>query len=182
MSEAGVAKRTILCIPGWITEALVVRQPGMHKIVRFATGPTFCWCAYGQEQDPHDNLVVGMAAGHAILDRAAVAKQVRPYWETVAHLLSELAGGVGVDLVYAGVNEASTVVAGPAGQPGDPVVVRWEDGQRRVQATFASVSPGVTVEDLQSCLDVASHLAITVGRRAELERERRLGSFLILPR
>jgi len=114
-----------------------------------------------------------------LLAEAAAAKQVRAYWETVASILSEQAGSVGVELVYAGVNEASTVVAGPAGRPGDPVVVRWEDGQRRVQATFASVSPGVTVEDLQSCLDVASQLAITVGRRAELERERRLGSFLI---
>src|SRR5437867_9146381 len=116
---------------------------------------------------------------HRLLTAAATAKQVLGYWETVAQLLSELAGGVGVELVYAGVNEASTVVAGPAGQPGDPVVVGWEDGQRRVQATFASVSPGVTVEDLQSCLDVASQLAISVGRRDELERERRLGSFLI---
>ena len=114
-----------------------------------------------------------------LLAEAAAAKQVRAYWETVAGILSEQAGGAGVELVYAGVNEASTVVAGPAGRPGDPVVVRWEDGKRRVQATFASMSPGVTVEDLQSCLDVASQLAITVGRRAELERERRLGSFLI---
>ena len=120
-----------------------------------------------------------MEIARRLLAEAAAAKQVRAYWETVASILSEQAGSVGVELVYAGVNEASTVVAGPAGRPGDPVVVRWEDGQRRVQATFASVSPGVTVEDLQSCLDVASQLAITVGRRAELERERRLGSFLI---
>jgi len=120
-----------------------------------------------------------MEIARRLLAEAAAAKQVRAYWETVASILSEQAGGAGVELVYTGVNEASTVVAGPADQPGDPVVVRWEDGQRRVQATFASVSPGVTVEDLQSCLDVASQLAITVGRRAELERERRLGSFLI---
>ena len=120
-----------------------------------------------------------MEIARRLLAEAAAAKQVRAYWETVASILSEQAGGAGVELVYTGVNEASTVVAGPAGRPGDPVVVRWEDGQRRVQATFASVSPGVTVEDLQSCLDVASQLAITVGRRAELERERRLGSFLI---
>src|SRR5437867_5702439 len=120
-----------------------------------------------------------METARRLLTEAGSAKQVRAYWETVARLLSEQARGVGLELVYQGVNEASTLVAGPVGQPGDAVVVRWEDGQRRVQATFASVSPGVTVEDLQSCLDVASHLAITVGRRAELERERRLGSFLI---
>ena len=114
-----------------------------------------------------------------LLTAAATAKQVRAYWEMVAHVLSEQAGGVAVEISYHGVNEASTVVAGPTGQPGDPVAVHWEDGQRRVQTTFASVSPGVTVEDLQSSLDVAAQLAITVGRRAELERERRLGSFLI---
>ena len=39
--------------------------------------------------------------------------------------------------------------------------------------------PGVTKAELQSSLEVASQLAIMVGRRAELERERRLGSFLI---
>ena len=114
-----------------------------------------------------------------LLTEAGTAKEVRAYWETVARLLSEQVGGLGVEIAYQGVNEASTVGAGPADQTGDPVVVRWEDGQRRVQATFASLPPGVTVSDLQASLDVASQLAIMVGRRAELERERRLGSFLI---
>ena len=120
-----------------------------------------------------------METARRLLTEAGSAKQVRAYWETVARLLSEQARGVGLELVYQGVNEASTLVAGPVGQPGDAVVVRWEDGQRRVQATFASVPPGVTVSELQASLDVASQLAIMVGRRAELERERRLGSFLI---
>src|SRR6266496_3668468 len=114
-----------------------------------------------------------------LLTEAGTAKEVRAYWETVARLLSEQVGGLGVEIAYQGVNEASTVGAGPADQTGDPVVVRWEDGQRCVQATFASLPPGVTVSDLQASLDVASQLAIMVGRRAELERERRLGSFLI---
>src|SRR6266550_3183265 len=120
-----------------------------------------------------------METARRLLTEAGSAKQVRAYWETVARLLSEQARGVGLELVYQGVNEASTLVAGPVGQSGDAVVVRWEDGQRRVQATFASVPPGVTVSELQASLDVASQLAIMVGRRAELERERRLGSFLI---
>src|SRR5256885_3288952 len=120
-----------------------------------------------------------METARRLLTEAGSAKQVRAYWETVARLLSEQARGGGLELVYRGVNEASTLVAGPVGQSGDAVVVRWEDGQRRVQATFASVPPGVTRAELQSSLEVASQLAIMVGRRAGLERERRLGSFLI---
>src|SRR6266516_3420392 len=122
---------------------------------------------------------VMMETARRLLTEAGSDKQVRAYWETVARLLSEQARGVGLELVYQGVNEASTLVAGPVGQSGDAVVVRWEEGERRVQATFASVPPGVTANELQASLDVASQLAIMVGRRSELERERRLGSFLI---
>src|SRR6267143_2038766 len=114
-----------------------------------------------------------------LLSEAGAAKNVRAYWETVARLLSERAGGAGVELVYRGVNEAGTVTAGAAGRPGVAIEVRWEEGGRRAQAAFTSVPPGVTMAELQSSLDVASQLAIMVGRRAELERERRLGSFLI---
>src|SRR5207249_10691410 len=66
-----------------------------------------------------------------------------------------------------------------AGQAGVAIEVRWEEGERRAQAAFTSVPPGVTKAELQSSLEVASQLAIMVGRRAELERERRLCSFLI---
>ena len=114
-----------------------------------------------------------------LLTEASSAKQVRAYWETAARLLSEQAGGLGVELVYRGVNEAGAATAGAPGTGANTVVVRWEEGERRVQATFASVPPGVTANELQASLDVASQLAIMVGRRSELERERRLGSFLI---
>jgi len=114
-----------------------------------------------------------------LLTEAAAAKNVRAYWETVARLLSERAGGAGVELMYRGVNEAGAVTAGAAGQAGVAIEVRWEEGERRAQAAFTSVPPGVTKAELQSSLEVASQLAIMVGRRAELERERRLGSFLI---
>src|SRR3989441_5195340 len=117
-----------------------------------------------------------------LLSEAGAAKNVGAYWETVARLLSERAGGAGVELVYRGVNEVGAVTAGAAGaagQPGVAIEVRWEEGERRAQAAFTSVPPGVTRAELQSSLEVASQLAIMVGRRAELERERRLGSFLI---
>ncbi|PYO42984.1 MAG: hypothetical protein DMD29_02625 [Gemmatimonadetes bacterium] len=114
-----------------------------------------------------------------LLSEAGAAKNVRAYWETVARLLSERAGGAGVELMYRGVNEAGAVTAGAAGQAGVAIEVRWEEGERRAQAAFTSVPPGVTRAELQSSLEVASQLAIMVGRRAELERERRLGSFLI---
>src|SRR5256885_4858041 len=110
-----------------------------------------------------------------LLAEAAAAKQVRAYWETVASILSEQAGSVGVELVYAGVNEASTVVAGPAGRPGDPVVVRWEDGQRRVQATLARAAPRGAVRGLPSRLAVAPPLPLSVRPRAQPERGRGAG-------
>src|SRR5438445_234775 len=117
-----------------------------------------------------------------LLSEAGAAKNVGAYWETVARLLSERAGGAGVELVYRGVNEVGAVTAGAAGaagQPGVAIEVRWEEGERRAQAAFTSVPPGVTRAELQSSLEVACQLAIMVGRRAELERERRLGSFLL---
>src|SRR5437773_885270 len=114
-----------------------------------------------------------------LLTEAAAAKNVRAYWETVARLLSARAGRAGVGVMYRGVNEAGAVTAGAAGQAGVAIEVRWEEGELRAQAAFTSVPPGVTKAELQSSLEVASQLAIMVGRRAELERERRLGSFLI---
>ena len=64
-----------------------------------------------------------MEIARRLLAEAAAAKQVRAYWETVASILSEQAGGAGVELVYAGVNEASTVVAGPS--PGQSRIVEY---------------------------------------------------------
>src|SRR2546428_539003 len=56
-----------------------------------------------------------------LLSEAGAAKNVRAYWETVARLLSERAGGAGVELLYRGVNEAGAVTAGGARPAGVPV-------------------------------------------------------------
>jgi signal transduction histidine kinase len=113
-----------------------------------------------------------------LLVEAGAARQVRPFWDVAARALSEVANGTPVTLEYRGVNESGRSAAGLVEQPADPVVIEWREDPRSVRATFAGVPPGVTREDLHIALEIASRLAIMVGRRAELERERHLGSFL----
>src|SRR2546428_11041311 len=85
-----------------------------------------------------------------LLSEAGAAKNVRAYWETVARLLSERAGGAGGELMYRGVNEAGAVTAGAAGQAGVAVEVRWGGGERRAQAGVPSRAPGATQGGLQA--------------------------------
>src|SRR2546427_11295415 len=90
-----------------------------------------------------------------LLSEAGAAKNVRAYWETVARLLSERAGGAGVELMYRGVNEAGAVTAGAAGQAGVASEVRWEVGERRAQAALTSAPPGGNTGALEQSPEVA---------------------------
>src|SRR5256885_15791040 len=84
-----------------------------------------------------------------LLSEAGAAKNVRAYWETVARLLSERAGGAGVELMYRGVNEAGAVTAGAARQAGVAIEGRRGGGERRAQGAVTSVPPGVARAQLQ---------------------------------
>src|SRR5256885_16831236 len=95
-----------------------------------------------------------------LLSEAGAAKNVRAYWETVARLLSERAGGAGVELMYRGVNEAGAVTAGAAGQAGVAIAGRWGGGGRRAQAAFTSGPPGGTRGRLRCAPRVASQTAL----------------------
>src|SRR5207249_8915838 len=56
----------------------------------------------------------------------------------------------------------------------------WHDPEgRRVEATLAGAPPALPTSELEAAIEFASRLAVMVGRRAALERERRLGSFVV---
>jgi signal transduction histidine kinase len=60
------------------------------------------------------------------------------------------------------------------------VHVEVDDAEGRGVAVSVTGAPAAfPMADFKAVLDVASHLAVMVGRRANLERERRLGTFLV---
>src|SRR6266702_2926502 len=66
------------------------------------------------------------------------------------------------------------------GREGKPFVADYHDAEgRQVQAAFAALPAAFPVTDLQAAIEIATRLAVMVGRRAALERERRLGTFLV---
>jgi len=78
------------------------------------------------------------------------------------------------------VNESGAVSAGAAGASGVTLTAEWRDPERRhVEATLAGAPRDLLAADLESALEFASELAVMVGRRAALERERRLGAFVV---
>ncbi len=115
-----------------------------------------------------------------LLTEAGTARQTRAFWQSAAQILSEWTGQARVELIYRGLNESGTVTAGSVPGRGGPLAVDYHDAEgRQVQATFDGASPGLEVADLRAAIEVSSHLAVMVGRRASLERERRLGTFLV---
>src|SRR5438094_760504 len=93
---------------------------------------------------------------------------------------SSRAGGAHVRLVYKGLSESGTAEAGSAAQAGESCIADYHDAEgHHVQATFRGLPEGVPTEPLRSGVEIATHLAVMVARRATLERERRLGTFLV---
>jgi signal transduction histidine kinase len=119
----------------------------------------------------------------SLLAEASQAKRSAAFWQAAGQILSEWAGGARTVIRYRGLNETGTVTAGaagPGGAAGPSLAADWNDAEgRRVEASLEGAPPGVALADLKAALDTAATLAIMVGRRAALERERRLGSFLI---
>ena len=115
-----------------------------------------------------------------MLTAASETKQTRDFWQAAARILSEWGGGTRVQLTYRGVQESGGVEVGTPGREGKPFVADYQDAEgRQVQAAFAALPPGFPVMDLQAAIEIATRLAVMVARRAALERERRLGTFLV---
>src|SRR5256886_9573563 len=115
-----------------------------------------------------------------LLTEAGRAKQTRGFWEAAAAILSEWTGGARVELSYKGLRETGSAQAGTAGKPGEPFLADYHDAEgRHVSARFEGLPAGFPADALRSGLEIATHLAVMVARRASLERERRLGTFLV---
>ncbi|HVH09870.1 MAG TPA: ATP-binding protein [Gemmatimonadales bacterium] len=115
-----------------------------------------------------------------LLTEAGTAKQTRAFWEAATDILSDWTGGARVELTYKGLHEAGGASAGTAGKVGDPYLADYHDADgRHVSARIQGLPAGFPAEALRSTLEIASHLAVMVARRASLERERRLGTFLV---
>src|SRR3989442_528412 len=116
----------------------------------------------------------------ALLGEASDAKRSADFWQAAAGILSGWAGGARLSIRYQGVNEAGAVAAGTDDRCGRSLSAAWHDPEgRRVEATLAGAPPALPVSELEAAIEFCSRLAVMVGRRAALERERRLGSFVV---
>ncbi|HYT70055.1 MAG TPA: ATP-binding protein [Gemmatimonadales bacterium] len=114
-----------------------------------------------------------------LLTEAGHARQTKAFWQAAADILSGWVGGAQVQLVYKGLNESGTVQAGAPGD-GEPFISEHHDAEgRHVVLTVRGLPQGFPGDVLQSGVEIATHLAVMVARRAALERERRLGTFLV---
>src|SRR2546429_6141449 len=115
-----------------------------------------------------------------LLAEASKAKQTRAFWQAATDILSEWAGGARVQLTSKGLNESGTLEAGAPGKEGETFLTDYHDAEgRHVSARFEGLPTGVPDDVLRSSIEVATHLAVMVARRSGLERERRLGTFLV---
>src|SRR6267142_6202358 len=116
----------------------------------------------------------------SLLRKASAAKRTADFWQSAAQVLSAWAGGALITVAYQGVNESGAVSAGAAGASGVTLTAEWRDPEgRQVEASLAGAPRDLAAADLESALEFASDLAVMVGRRAALERERRLGTFVV---
>jgi len=116
----------------------------------------------------------------ALLRQASDAKRSPDFWRAAATILSDWAGGARVAISYRGVNEVGSVTAGSDDRSGRTLSAEWRDPDgRHVEATVAGAPPALPASELEAAIEFSSRLAVMVGRRAALERERRLGSFVV---
>src|SRR5207248_2264411 len=115
-----------------------------------------------------------------LLAEASKAPHTRASWHAATDILREWAGCARVQLTYKGLNESGTLEAGAPGQEGETFLTDYHDAEgRHVSARFEGLPTGVPGDVLRSSIEVATHLAVMVARRSGLERERRLGTFLV---
>src|SRR5881398_2619926 len=115
-----------------------------------------------------------------LLTEAGKAKQTRAFWQAATDVLSEWTGAR-VELTYKGLNESGALHAGAAlPESGEPFLADFHDADgRHVSVRLRGLPEGFPAEALHSTIEIASHLAVMVARRSGLERERRLGTFLV---
>ena len=116
----------------------------------------------------------------SLLREASDAKRSAEFWRAAAAILSKWAGGARLTITYKGVNEAGAANAGADDRSGRSLTAVWRDPEgRQVEAILAGAPPALPASELEAAIEFASRLAVMVGRRAALERERRLGSFVV---
>src|SRR5256885_10011403 len=116
----------------------------------------------------------------ALLREASDAKRSADFWHAAAGILSGWAGGARLSIRYQGINERGSAGAGADDRSGRSLTAEWRDPDgRHVTATLAGAPPALPASELEAALEFCSRLAVMVGRRAALERERRLGSFVV---
>src|SRR6185295_6737601 len=88
-------------------------------------------------------------------------------------------GGARVRLAYKG-RETGEVDAGPPDRAGHPLGAASSDHDgRRIEVELLGALPGLALPELKAALEMTAQLGSMVGRRMALERERRLGTFLV---
>src|SRR6266516_5957123 len=116
----------------------------------------------------------------ALLREASEAKRSADFWRAAASILSDWAGGARLSIRYRGMNESGSVTAGADERSGRTLIAEWRDPDgRHVEATLSGAPASLPVSELETAIEFATRLAVMVGRRAALERERRLGSFVV---
>ena len=116
----------------------------------------------------------------ALLREASEAKRSADFWRAAASILSDWAGGARLSIRYRGMNESGAVTAGADERSGRTLTAEWRDPDgRHVEATLSGAPASLPVSELETAIEFATRLAVMVGRRAALERERRLGSFVV---
>jgi len=116
----------------------------------------------------------------ALLRQASDAKRSGDFWRAAAAILSGWAGGARLEIRYQGINESGLVSAGVDDRTGRTLTADWRDPDgRHVQATLAGAPAAMPASELETVVEFATRLAVLVGRRAALERERRLGTFVV---
>ncbi len=116
----------------------------------------------------------------ALLREASDAKRSADFWHAAAGILSGWAGGAHLSIRYQGMNEAGSVSAGTDDRSGRTLNAAWRDPDgRHVEASLAGAPPTLPATELEAAIEFSCRLAVMVGRRAALERERRLSSFVV---
>jgi|GEM_PF-1782251 signal transduction histidine kinase len=116
----------------------------------------------------------------SLLREASDAKRSPDFWRAAATILSDWAGGARVAISYRGINEVGTVTAGSDDRSGRTLRAEWRDPEgRHVEATLAGAPAALPATELEAVVEFSSRLAVMVGRRGALDRERRLGSFVV---
>ena len=112
-----------------------------------------------------------------LLAAAAAARTFKAFWQSAAQILSERWGGARVRLTYAGLHESAMALAGH-GSAGPPRECEWVDAEgRRVRLEVETDrDPPPPLEGLT---EIVGRLALMVAHRLDLERDRRLGAFLM---